>query len=102
MQPIILISFITLMTVLQYAFVLFDRLLRAEHDSHRAAWEIDGRPTGFFWRPSELAWFDVGSRMARMRLTLVWLFRTPPWVTQSPALARLLRRHRLAVLCWNI
>src|SRR5215472_5510231 len=95
MQPILFIPFIALMSVLLYAFVLFDRLLRAEHDSHRLAWEADGRPTGFFWRPPECSGFSPSSWMARMRLTLVWLFRAPSWVIESPALAALLRKHRL-------
>jgi hypothetical protein len=101
-QPIFFIPFVALMTVLLYAFVLFDRLLRSEHDSHRPAWEADGRPAGYFWQPPECTGICLGSRLARMRLALLWLFRTPSWVAESCALATLLRRHRLAVLGWNL
>jgi hypothetical protein len=80
--------------------VLFDRLLRAEYEQHRPAWETDGRPAGFFWRAQECDF--LFSKLAKMRLTLVWLFRTPAWVEMSPVLVTVLRRHRIAVLIWNI
>jgi hypothetical protein len=100
MPYLIAILFVPLIAVLFYAFVLFDRLVRAEYEHHRPAWETDGRPAGFFWRAPECDFFL--SKFARIRLTLGWLFRTPAWVVSSPALVAMLRRHRAAVLIWNI
>jgi len=100
MPYLIAIPLVPLIAVLLYAFALFDRLVRAEYEQHRPAWETDGRPAGFFWRAQECDF--LFSKLAKMRLTLVWLFRTPAWITGSPALAAMLRRHRFAVLVWNI
>jgi len=47
----LLIPLLPLVLVLLYGFVLFDRLLRPEYETHRQSWEADGRPSGFFWRP---------------------------------------------------
>ena len=100
MPYLIAIAFVSLIAVLLYAFVLFDRLLRAEYEQHRPVWETDGRPSGFFWRAQECDF--LLSKLARLRLTFAWLFRTPPWVASSPTLVAMLRRHRFAVLVWNI
>jgi hypothetical protein len=86
--------------VLVYGFISFDRLLRIEHEQNRPAWEVDGRPAGFFWRARECSW--MRSDLARGRLAFVWLFRTPSWVSDSAASTVALRRFRLAVLMWNI
>jgi hypothetical protein len=102
MPAALLIPLVPLVAVLLYAFVLFDRLLRAEYELHRAVWEADGKPAGFFWRPAECGWFNLLSHLARLRLTMSWLFRTPLWVAESPALKACLIRHRLAVLIWNV
>ena len=51
------IILIPLIAVLFYAFVMFDRLLRAEYQQHRPVWETDGRPAGFFWRAEECDFF---------------------------------------------
>ncbi len=100
-MPYLLVIFLfPLIAVLFYAFVLFDRLLRAEYKQHRSAWVTDGRPSGFFWRAQECDF--LLSKLARLRLTFVWLFRTPPWVASSPSLAAMLWRLRFAVLVWNI
>jgi hypothetical protein len=91
-----------LVMVLLYGFVLFDRLLRAEYEGHRQIWEADGRPRGFFWRPAESSSFDILSQVARLRLNFAWLFRTPSWIAESPLYKVSLRKHRLAVLIWNV
>ena len=96
----IFISLAVLVIVLLYAFVLFDRLIRAEYEQHRQFWEADGRPAGFFWRAAECSFMT--SQFAKTRLTLVWLFRTPAWIAGSPVLRTRLRQHRWAVLVWNV
>ena len=86
--------------LLFYAFFLFDRLVQAEYQEHREAWEADGRPAGFFWRPPGSGFLAGGP--ARTRLALALLFRTPGWIAESPALTAQLRRHRGLVLVWNV
>jgi len=91
---------VLLVPVLFYAFFLFDRLVQAEYQEHREAWEADGRPAGFFWRPPESRFLACGP--ARTRLALALLFRTPGWIAASPALTTQLRWHRWLVLVWNV
>jgi hypothetical protein len=100
MTVAIIIFLALLLIVLFYAFLLFDRLIRAEYEQHRQIWEADGRPAGYFWRPAECTL--IASRFAKSRLSLVWLFQTPAWIANSPVLRALLRQHRLAVLIWNV
>lgn len=90
---------LTLVIIHLYGFFSFDRLLRLQHDLNYAAWEQDGRPAGFFWRTRECSW--ISSYVARNRLSFRWLFRTPAWISASPACARALRHFRLAVLISN-
>lgn len=94
------VSLLPLVAVLIYAFVMFDRLLRAEYRQHRVAWVNDGRPAGFFWRAEECSF--VSSHIARARLAFAWLFSTPTWAAGSAPLLGILRRLRLAVLIWNV
>jgi hypothetical protein len=97
---IFLLPLLTLVVVLIYGFVAFDRLLRAEYEQHRPTWETDGRPAGYFWRAQECGF--ITSHLARIRLSTVWLFCTPAWIASSPALLTKLRRLRFAVLIWNV
>ena len=94
------IFLVPLIAVLFYSFVLFDRLLRTEYEQYRPAWEADGSASGFFWRARECRLFR--SDLARLRLSLSWLFRTPAWVTNSSSGSATLRRLRLGVLVWNV
>jgi amino acid transporter len=100
MSFLIAISLIPLIGVLIYALVLFDRLLRAEYEGHRSTWLTDGKPSGFFWRARECDL--ITSPFARTRLSFIWLFLTPDWVARSAHLTSTLRRHRYAVLIWNM
>jgi hypothetical protein len=100
MPVAIIILPILLVFVLLYGLLLFDRLIRAEYEQHRQIWEADGRPAGFFWRAAECSF--MASHFAKTRLTLVWLFRTPAWIADSPVLRARLRRHRWSVLIWNV
>jgi len=89
-----------LFPVLIYAFVAFDRLVRAEYEMDRTSWEADGSPAGFFWRSPECRW--LRSDMARGRLCFRWLFRTPAWVSQSARSRMWLSHLRISVLAWNV
>lgn len=76
-----------------YSFVLFDRLVRIYYRSYRAEWERDGSPRGYFWWAPDS--YNIGSWLARNRLTFVWNFRTPPWITASSEHSALLRTYRI-------
>lgn len=86
-------------SLLLYAFLLFDRIVRAEYEENRTAWESDGKPVGFFWRPPEGTWFLGG--WARNRLSLAWLFIAPPWICAGTDCRRWLNHFRLCVWGWN-
>jgi len=94
----VIISAIPFVCVLYYAFALFDRLLRAEYQEHRQIWEADGRPSGFFWRAQECDF--LRSQLSRMRLSALWLCRTPEWIAGSESLTICLRRLRQVLLIW--
>ena len=100
MPYLIGLALIPLIAVLLYSFVLFDRLVRFEYEQHRASWDADGRPHGFFWRPQEASHF--GSALACACASIYWLFRSPPWVSESANLTVIWRRLRFAVLVWNV
>jgi hypothetical protein len=94
-----------LLPVLLGAFVTFDQLIRREYAAHRADWERDGRPHGFFWRPpvtDRPDWLArAGWSLAQWRV-MGWLFRTPLWAATDSRAVRLLRRLRILVLVWNV
>lgn len=83
-----------------YSFVMFDRLVKAEYAINKSAWEADGRPRGFFWNTRECTTFR--SDWARNRLSFLWLFRTPSWVSDSAECQTWLRRLRICVLGLHI
>ena len=86
--------------LLIYSFVMFDRLVRAEYESYRAAWELDGKPYGYFWKAPECTYFKSG--WARDWLCFKWLFTTPFWAHEIPRCQVWLTRMRICVLVWNI
>ena len=78
----------------------FDRLVRLEYACHRADWEQDGKPRGFFWVPSECRLF--WSWLAQQRAAFVWLFQTPSWMREEQEALRWVSRLRILVCAWNI
>jgi hypothetical protein len=91
---------LALIAILISAFYFLDVLVRHEYQFHRAAWEQDGRPTGYVFCPLEATL--VRSRLAFGRLSMAWLFWTPAWVRDDSAARKLLSRLRWCVLVWNI
>lgn len=87
-------------SALLYSFAMFDRLIRAEYAQDRSAWEVDGRPRGFFWHAPECTWFR--SAWATNRLSFIWLFNTPTWAVPSATYRDWLKRLRVCVLAWNV
>ena len=76
----------------------FDELLRALHAEHRALWEAQGRPMGFFWQPEtdSPSWAE-GTR-ARTACFWAWMRATPAVLQDKPALRRHLWWSRLNIL----
>ena len=99
MQAIVPLILVIALPALVYSFLMFDRLVRAEYEHDRAAWEADGKPRGFFWRVPECTWFR--SAWSINRLSLLWLFTTPRWAANLPDCRKSLRRLRVAVLVWS-
>ena len=95
-----MVFLVALIAVLFGAFYFLDRLIRYEYQFHREAWERDGRPVGFFFRPPETSW--LYSSFAFQRCAFAWLFRTPQWTREDSAARTLLSRLRWCVLVWNI
>ena len=86
--------------VLITASLTFDRLVRTEYETDRAAWNDDGKPRGFFWQAPECTYF--GTAWATNRLLFTWLFKTPEWAAPDPALRAAFRKYRYGVLMWNV
>ena len=83
---------------------LFDAVLRQQYRAHRAAWQQDGSPWGFFSFTREVD-FLPGCR-ARGTIFRQWLFRNPQWAGADPAALRYLVLFRAssvaAVILWAI
>ena len=103
---------ITYVPVLFASFFLFDRIVRAEYFEHRAAWDADGQPHGFFWVPWEstytrgsfLVRFGIvrlGSALAHRRAYRRWLLSTPDWIKRDRRILRLLYWWRGLLLGWT-
>jgi hypothetical protein len=99
-MTIVLSIFIGLMGVLLVAISNFDSLVKIEYRKYKDEWIIDGKPHGFFWRPSESTWFS--SSIAMQKLSFRWLFKTPQWISNDPEAIYRLKRLRLFVLIFNI
>src|SRR6266699_7197432 len=101
MVPVALAIYgIALVAVLVSSLYFLDRLIRYEYQFHRDAWERDGRPVGYLFRPGETTWFR--SALAFHRCAFGWLFYTPRWRDDDSAAKKLLSRLRWCVLVWNI
>ena len=83
-------------------FVLFDCIVALEYDDHNESWNLDGKPGGFFWQPSEFS-FWTGS-MSRSKLASALLAKTPDWMRTDQRASRLLFWYRLCwwvgIVCW--
>jgi hypothetical protein len=91
---------VALTGVLLWALFTVSRLIQHEYLFHREAWESDGRPIGYMWRPPEASWFR--SQFAFHRCALAWPLSTPDWILGDTAAEVLLSRLRWLVLIWNI
>jgi hypothetical protein len=93
---VIALTLVAYLVALLYSFVMFDRLLRLEYDEHRAAWEQDGCPRGFFFHPPGIAFWQ--SRLAFYRVAFLWPLRRPAWVGESTDAAVSLRQLRTSLI----
>jgi hypothetical protein len=73
-------------------FDALDRLIEHEYESHRDAWERDGRPSGVLFHPPEAKFFR--SSLAFQRCALIWPFSAPLWTRDDTRAASLLTRLR--------
>ena len=86
MDPILIFPLLTLaLLVVGLTFEILIRKLRSEHPK---AWEMLGKPTGFF--PASFA--PSPSDIAAQKLLLSWFFHTPQWLREC-------RGRSLYVLC---
>lgn len=83
------------------AFATFTSLVKWQHANHRAAWEADGRPSGYFWNPASGLFARLGAHWAMNVVMLRWLFTTPAWAEGDQRARRFLRRYRACVAIWN-
>jgi len=79
----------------------FDKLVRLQYAYHRAKWEEDGKPCGFFFRPPESRvlgglFVTRPSSWAFQKCSVLWVLSTPEWIKQDQRALRLV--HRLRVL----
>ena len=93
---VIALTLVAYVVALLYSFVMFDRLLRVEYDEHRDAWEKDGCPRGFFFRPPGSPFWR--SRLAFYRVGYRWPFRRPSWVGDSTDAARHYTNWRIGLI----
>ncbi len=96
---VLLLSAVFIISTLR-SMVVFDEILQEEYMKFRAAWEIDGRPIGFFWVPKEGK--VLSGSMARSSLAIRWSFSTPGWAKSQGDLVLLfkkLKRNSILELC---
>jgi hypothetical protein len=82
------------------AMLTFDSLVLIERERFPEVWASDGMPIPFYRARHEFA-RTVSAGMASNKLSLLWLFSTPPWVRSDADAARLLRRMRILAAIWN-
>lgn len=78
-----------------YQMWLFDRLVQWEYEHYREHWERDGKPSGFYWRPKESAFWLSNSAMHR--LAAVFVFNTPDWAAATPECRRWILQIRVMI-----
>ncbi len=91
---IILLTILVLIGLL----VLGELLILQQYKQHRNVWERDGRPIGFFIRPTK-AGLMQGTR-AKNRILVIWLFTTPNWVRNDPYARSIHVAYRILGLIW--
>jgi hypothetical protein len=78
----------------------FDKLVRLQYASHRAKWEEDGKPRGYFFRPPETKalggpFVTQSSAWAFQKCSILWVLSTPEWMQQDRQALRLVYRLRV-------
>jgi hypothetical protein len=83
---------LVLLVALTVNIIYFDRLLRREYSIARTAWEMDGRPSGFFSQPST----EVSrSWLTRSKAAVRWWLTTPSWVHADVAASSVHKRYQV-------
>ena len=99
MEILFFLIFFLFLPFLMGSFLSFDEIIKIQYHDFKSAWEADGRPSGFFWWPEDMNKNDLMG-YARMRLSLIWLFKTPDWAKDNKT-KKHFTRLRFFVLCWN-
>lgn len=77
------------------ALVVHGCLIRRQYEIARDAWELDGKPPGFAWRPLEAS--PIRS-WARSKAYLRLLVGTPLWITRDERALALQKLFRFLFL----
>jgi hypothetical protein len=99
-MPAVIIAIAAAFGCMVYAAYNFDRLVQLQYADHFHAWDEDGRPSGFFWKPKDAHW--TSGLIAKERLSIVWLFATPMWARGCKDARHHLHDMRAAVVGWNL
>ena len=91
MDALFFIPFLIWLAVCIWGSIVADRLIAAQYESHRDAWERDGKPRGTFWLPADE---DIRFQIKARLVVFGWLFETPSWVEGDNNARRLLSRYR--------
>jgi hypothetical protein len=95
-----LATFLGLLFLLIRAFRHFDRLVQIEYHRYRQQWLEDGAPRGIFWEPPDVS--GPGSTLARNRLSLTWVVKSPLWLKNDFEAWYNLKRLRFYCIAWNL
>jgi hypothetical protein len=98
---VFVIQVLAMLAVIASLFVC-DSLLRHQYQSHRASWEQDGRPNGWFVLLDESLHYEGYrtqiSQEHSMRVRGDRLRRTPEWAKSDPRALQLLLWYRALTL----
>jgi hypothetical protein len=97
---ILVFAFASFMLTVLATFLTFDKLVRLQYASHRAKWEEDGKPRGYFFRPPETKalggpFVTQSSAWAFQKCSILWVLSTPEWMQQDRQALRLVYRLRV-------
>jgi hypothetical protein len=87
--------------------LIIDKLVRLQYASHRAKWEEDGKPRGFFFRPPETRvlgglFVTRSSSWAFQKCSILWMLWTPEWMRQDRRALQLVIRLRVLTLASTV
>lgn len=81
--------------ILCIPFFLFDALVRLQYKKHQEIWELDGKPSCYFWIVEGFSnWrfegFAFKRQWAAQKCFMNWIRKTPDWMKTEPKALKLL------------